>query len=187
VSEGDPLDLDVRRRIYQAVQDQPGLHLRELGRTLDTPLSTLRHHLEVMEEAAILTVERDGDYKRYFPAEALSDEDRRLLSVLRREKPRRILLALLERGGETSYGSLVEALGYAESTLGLYLRELRDRGLVERRPMGRTSVYGLVDDDRVHRLLVTYGESFYDAWVDRVLAIVEELPASKDEQDPDHG
>jgi predicted transcriptional regulator len=178
-----PLDLDVRRRIYGRIREDPGLHLRELSRALDVPLSTLRHHLGVLEEADVVTVEREGTFKRYFPAEDLSEGDKSLLSVLRREKPRAILLDLLAHGGEARYGELEDSLGYPSSTLGMYLKELRERGLVDRQPVGRTSVYRVVDERRLHRLLVTYEESFYDAWVDRVLEIVEEINSKEEEPD----
>ena len=40
----DALDLPVRRRIVEAVDGSPGLHLRGLAQRLDIPLSSLEYH-----------------------------------------------------------------------------------------------------------------------------------------------
>jgi DNA-binding transcriptional ArsR family regulator len=176
VDEDDVLGLKKRRRIYELVRREPGLHLRELDRRLDISLSTLRHHLRYLKDHGVVTVERDDRYKRYFPSEDLSSWDKDVFSILRREKPRRILLELLRHGGESGYAELRDALEYPSSTLGLYLKDLVEAGLVEREPEGRSSRYLVRDRDRVERLLVKYEESFFDRWVDRVLEIVEESP-----------
>lgn len=175
------LALGTRRRVYRAIEDRPGMHLRALARLLEMPLSTLRHHLRYLEDHGLIVAEKDGQYARYFPTRTLSAEDKEVLSVLRREKPRRILIELLDQQGEAWYQDLLSALGYPSSTLGLYLKELIDRGLVDRVPAGRTSLYRVNDPDRVLGLLVRYEESFLDRWVDRVLEIVEEAPAREED------
>lgn len=174
------LALEARRKVYALVRDEPGLHLRELERRLGMPLSTLRHHLRFLEEHGLVDAVEDRNQKRWFTRLPVGREGRPLIAALRQAALRRVVLVLLERGGEASYQDLLAALALPPSTLGVHLSELARRGVVERESQGRASRYRLVDAPTVVRTLHTYRASFLDALVDHLLAAVYQ----EDEAEP---
>jgi len=60
------LDLESRRRILEYVRGHPGVHFRELLRSLPFGSGSLHYHLYVLERAGYLIPRRDGMYRRFF-------------------------------------------------------------------------------------------------------------------------
>jgi predicted transcriptional regulator len=177
VEREEALALEARRKVYALVRDEPGLHLRELERRLAMPLSTLRHHLRFLEEKGLVDAVEDRNQKRWFTRLPVGREGRPLIAALRQKALRRVVLVLLERGGQATYRDLLATLGLPPSTLGVHLAELGRRGVVEREAHGRESRYRLADPSAVVRTLHTYRASFLDALVDHLLdAVYQEEP-----------
>lgn len=166
------LAYEARRRIYLLVEREPGLHLRELERRSGMPLGTLRHHLRYLEEHKLVDSQEDKNVTRYFTAELHEPIDRAVLSALRQEALRRVLLFLLSRGGRALYREISGAIGAPPSTLAVYLSQLTKSGVVERVPLGRESRYDVREPERTIRLLHAYRASFVDALVDHLLDVV---------------
>src|SRR5947208_8763765 len=82
----------IRQRILDAIADKPGVHMRGLQRVAGVSLSTITHHLRVLESEGNIVGISDGHYRRFFlstltlPEEArrLSEADRRVLSECKR-------------------------------------------------------------------------------------------------------
>lgn len=166
------LEYETRRRVYQLIEDEPGLHLRELERRSGVPLSTLRHHLRYLREHRLIDVVEDRNVSRYFVNVLAETADRRTLAALRQDALRRVLLFVLSRGGATTYQELQANLQTPASTLAVYLSQLVERGLLARRSLGRESRYEAVDAERTIRLLHRYRASFVDSLVDHLLDAV---------------
>lgn len=157
----DVLSLDSRRRIYEFVAASSGAHLREIGRRCDLPLGTALYHLDRLEAEGLLTVRRDGRYKRYFPAQGLGRREKDFISALRHAVPRRIALALL-RTPLMTQRELCDLIGVSRSTLSFHVNSLMDRGLVVRESTRPEHRYRLEDATLTHELLVRYQESLGD-------------------------
>lgn len=168
----DVLEYETRRRLYHLIEDEPGLHMRELERRSGIPLSTLRHHLRYLHEHRLVDQVEDKNVTRYFAHVMPEEADRRTVSALRQEALRRVLLFVLSEGGVASYQSIQAHVGAPASTLAVYLAHLVDRGILERRTAGRESRYVVVDGERTIRLLHRYRASFLDALVDHLLDVV---------------
>lgn len=166
------LEYETRRRVFELIRDEPGLHLRELERRSQVPLSTLRHHLRFLGEHGLVDAEDDRNVTRYFARTFVEPGDRRALGALRQEALRRVLLHILAQGGQAAYKQLGADLDLPPSTLAAYLSELVRRGLLVRRSLGRTSRYDVVDPERVIRLLFAYRATFFDRLVDHLLDVV---------------
>ena len=163
---------EARRRIYQFVLSNPGLHLRELQRQLDTPLSSLNYHLNYLVKQDILYSEDDGFYIRFFDEE-LEARNREVLSVLRQKRLREVLLVVLSQT-KISYIDLKRRLQLPASTLSLYLKKLVEHNLLERHSIGRESFYVIKDEARIAGLLVLYKTSFMDRLIDNALSVLVE-------------
>lgn len=161
------IELEARRRIYVHVVANPGTHLRAIQDALSMPMGQLEYHLRYLEQSALIESKPDRYYKRYYPRE-MGATERRLISALRQEMPRRIVLLLIQSPGIDHRG-VQERMGLGASTLTFYMHDLIDKGLVGKRREGRRSIYWVIEPDRVVRLLVTYRPSFLDRMVDRFL------------------
>jgi predicted transcriptional regulator len=173
MERGDVIELDARRRIYEHIVANPGAHLRAVKEALEMPMGQLEYHLRFLEEQGLVGAKEDRYYKRFFPSE-MGATERRLLSGLRQEMPRRIVLLVLETPG-MDHRTIQERTKLGASTLSFYMRDLIGKGLIERRREGRRSLYTVLDADRVVKVLITYRPSFLDRMVDRFLETWFEL------------
>lgn len=135
--DGGPLAHETRARLFEAIESQPGRHLTALGEATDTPRSTVRYHVRVLEREGVVTVDRGDGRTRLFPA-ATDDGDRRLAAALQREGAAAVLRSLAADGPDTVTG-LAERLDRAPSTVSHHLGRLAEDGLVARERDGTTT------------------------------------------------
>ena len=168
-------ELETRRRIYDHVVANPGTHLRAIKDELDMPMGQLEYHLRYLEQRGLLESKEDRYYKRFYPSE-MSAMDRRVLAAIRQEKPRQIVLVVLQRPG-LDHKAVQKEMGIGASSLSFYMKDLIDKEVIEKRREGRRSLYHVKDQNRVVRLLITYRPSFLDKMVDRFLETWLEVKA----------
>lgn len=163
-----------REKVRETVRSFPGIHTRALARQLNTSLALAQYHLQALEEAREVKSVQVGGFRRYFPAKAfgaLTASEKKVLNILRREKPLEIVLALLEFG-RLHHGELSEALGWSKPTLTYHLEKLVEAGLVLREPKGETRGFSLKDPDGVRSLLTQFqpvaevDARVHDTWED---------------------
>jgi predicted transcriptional regulator len=63
-----------RLGIYRAIQAQPGMGLREIGRTCNVPNGSVTHHLGILHRFGLVWNIRQGPFVRYFPGRKPSDD-----------------------------------------------------------------------------------------------------------------
>lgn len=176
------LENEKRRRIHALIEASPGIHLRELQRILDIPLTTLEYHLSYMTRKKILFAETEDHYKRYY-SKPLDPEDKKVLSALRQKRMREIVLVVLENG-KAKYQLLAERLKLSHSTLSSYLKYLVNRNILTKEKIGYENLYTVLEEDRVARVLIAYKPSFLDKLVDRALDTWMETHFLKTDQKP---
>lgn len=169
-----------RRRVYELVQEHPGLHQREIARRLDLRASHAEYHLRQLGKAGLLRTEESEGYKRYFvavePAEpipegAVEPRDRPWVALLRQKRPLEIAAHLLQQG-PSQMGEVADRMGIAASTLSYHVDKLEDAGIVERTRRGNQRYLELADRDRLVRVLLQHEppddlvEGFRDLWDD---------------------
>lgn len=157
----DILTLESRKRIYAFVEANSGSHLREIGRKCELPLGTALYHLDRLESEGLLSVRRDGRYKRYFPAQGLGRREKDFLSSFRHAVPRRIAHALLTNPFLTQR-ELCAIIGVSRSTLSFHVNSMIERGIVVREPARPENRYRLDDADLARTLLTRFADSLGD-------------------------
>lgn len=166
-----------RTNILDVVERAPGTHLRGIERATALPLGQVLYHLDRLERMGLVVSARDAGFRRYFATRGIGRIEKRTLSALRSEAPRRIVLTLLARG-PLPHKELQAALGVAGSTLSFHLQRLLAIEVLRRDRVGATNVYALTDPVLARRDLVYYRESFQDPEVDRfVQEVLASLPA----------
>lgn len=171
--EEDPLALETRRRIYDAVRAAPGIGGREAQRAAATGWGETVYHLERLTEAGLLHRERAGFQDHYFVA-SVPLADRSLLRLMRSTSARRLLVALLSAQSQT-IPELSTASGLSPGRLSVHLRRFLESGLLLSGRRGRYRTFDVGDRDRVVAMLVTYRSGFADSWVERFLETWSEL------------
>jgi predicted transcriptional regulator len=161
------LENERRRRIYAVIDANLGIHLRELQRVLDMPLTTLEYHLSYMTRRKIVYSETVGRHKRYY-TRPLDPEDKKVLSILRQKRMREIVLIVLANK-KTKYQFLLDHFKLPRSTLSFYLKYLVDNGILVRDKIGYENLYTVRDEERVAKILIAYKSSFLDTLVDKAL------------------
>lgn len=129
----DPLDHEMRADLFDIIESQPGAYLSELATATDAPLSTVRYHLKVLEQQAVVTPVKIRGKRRYFPGNEPADE---LAAALTEDGPADVLRALA-REGPSSVSALADAVDRDPSTVTHHLTRLEESGLVERERAGQ--------------------------------------------------
>ena len=176
------LENEKRRTIHALIEASPGIHLRELQRLLNMPLTTLEYHLSYMARKKILFAETEGHRKRYY-TKPLDPEDKKLLAALRQKRMREIVLIVLENG-KAKYQLLAERLKLSHSTLSSYLKYLVNKNILVREKIGYETLFTVQDEDRVAKVLIAYKPSFLDRLVDRAVETWMETHFFKEERRP---
>ncbi|MFC7233066.1 winged helix-turn-helix transcriptional regulator [Saliphagus sp. GCM10025308] len=156
--DSDPLENDHRRTVFETITEEPGLYLSALSDRSGVALSTVRHHVRVLEDENLLTSVKVGGKRRYFPIEAdgvdgmdgvggTDGADHERYAILAEPARRRVLeeLAALEHA---SNGRLAEALDLDPSTVSHHLTTLEEAGFVVRERDGRAVRNRLSEDAR---------------------------------------
>lgn len=166
-------ELETRRRIYEQIKKSPGIHFRELERRLQMVVGNLQYHLQYLEKKNLIRVLNDGDYVRYFVKDrSLSEDERKIMSFLRRSGCRHILLQLLNNP-DMNNKELSQAVGLSPSTISWNLNKLLEAGIIEREKTGRISKFTIIDPPAIAELLICYKESFLDTLVDGFIEMWE--------------
>ena len=160
--EEKALELEARKTIYDFVVSSPGTHLREIQRQIDLPLGTVEYHLKYLVDKEMLVEKSDGNYKRYYPVGIYGSVDKNLLSLLRQEIPRRVVMKLLLNPG-INFKVLSEGFPVSASTLSYHLSKRRE------------SLFYVNNQEEVAKVLLTHRKSFLDGLVESFANLWEEF------------
>lgn len=149
----DPLEHETRSRIAELVTDSPGISMSELATDLDTPLSTIRHHLKVLERERVLNSQKIRGNRRLFP---VGTENEELVAALEKESSAAII-ETLQRYGTATVGDIVDEVETSYSTVSYHLSKLADEGIVVQEKDGATKITQLAPS--VQSLLGTTEET----------------------------
>ncbi|NIB98704.1 ArsR family transcriptional regulator [Halobacterium sp. R2-5] len=147
-------DSDVRDAITGYVTTTPGAHFSKLRDDLQLGTGETQHHLRRLLEESAVESERDGDYKRFYPAGRFSPFEKRALGYLRRETPRGMVVELL-RDPDATASDLADALDVSPATVSKYAAQLEEAGV-----LSRADGYAIERPETLVVLLVRYADSF---------------------------
>jgi predicted transcriptional regulator len=138
--DSDPLEHDLRESLFESVERTPGSNLSTLAEGADASLSSVRHHLRILEEENLIFGERIRGQRRYFLG---TESEPELVAALDDTATEPILRALAA-SGPASVTELAEELGRDPSTISHHVSRLEDDGLVERERDGQSVQNSLV-------------------------------------------
>jgi len=163
--EDRSLELESRRKIYEAIEQVPGIHFRELNRRLEIPLGVVEYHLKYLEHHELIVSKRAGRYKRYYVQGKLGSRDKQLMGLLQQQMPRRIIMHLLLHP-KTTQKRLRKEFKISASTLSFHISKLLNAELIQTVKLGRKHSYKVSDEELVANALIRFKEGFIDELVD---------------------
>jgi len=119
-----------RLRIFEAVFNNPGIHVRGLQRSLGIPLQSLRWHLTVLLSSRLIEKVGRGNKESLF-APVSSDASTATVLAISRDARFAPLLEVIEKQGEASVGGLVRATGLYQQLVSARIRTLLLAGAIE--------------------------------------------------------
>src|SRR3989344_3157639 len=92
----EALQLEVRKKIYNTVKRNPGLHFRELQRRVGIATGALQYHLDYLAKKHLVKTERETKFLRYYLVRQDFAETG-LMALLRQDSIRAIMVFLMQR------------------------------------------------------------------------------------------
>ena len=167
------LKLDVRKKIYNTIKRNPGLHFRELQRRVGIATGAMQYHLDYLMKKHLLKTERETKFLRYYLVRQIFEETD-LMSLLRKESIRKIIVFLMQRRFANNT-NISQVVGLSPSTTSWHLEKLVENKVIEKSRRGRKTYFKIVDKKRIANLLVGYRRSFLDDVVNNFVEVWEEI------------
>ena len=114
----------LRDRITDAVSANPGIHLREIHRTLGCAMGALQYHLKNLENDGQVISLRAGNVRHIFPPGYSSEERVLLLTALARNPTVGSILTECMKNGQTTQAEISRDLDVDKSLISYYTSTL---------------------------------------------------------------
>ena len=157
-----------RLLILDKIKLNPGIHFRELQRSVSCATGQLQYHLYRMETSGDIYSRKDGRTVRYFPSSGPSFREREIIYSLRSRERSRIIFLLLDRNSLPKDRILKVRKSRAEECREA-LGELLKTGIIEEKE-GNIS---LVNQGEIISVLKQYRESFIDSITANLISLLE--------------
>jgi predicted transcriptional regulator len=159
-----------RARIVHTATISPGIHLRELARTLGLSLNTVRYNVESLSKSGLIICEKSGGFSRIYPA-GTAQNDMTVYSLLRNTSARKVLSAM-SLGSRLTNKEICEKTGLAKSTVTETIQKFLESHVVQLELSDSGVRVGLQDPLHVAKLLgdiewatdATVVDNFIDLW-----------------------
>jgi predicted transcriptional regulator len=163
--ESDALDLQCRKKIYEYVVNNPGVHFRELQRSLGMPVGSLEYHLRYLEKRELLSSRNDAGYSRFYSRNKFDPEAKSIIAFMRQPIPRGILLFLL-RERKSSHGGILDNFKISAATLSYHLKRMCDTRVLRSEKAGRESFFEICQPEKLEEIVIVYRRSFFNGIVE---------------------
>lgn len=173
----DPLEealrLEIRKKIYDTIKENPGLHFREIQRRTGIATGALQYHLDYLAKRHLIKTERESKFLRYYLIREKFEETN-TMAFLRQNKARKILIFLC-RKKYSSLAPIAKETGLNKATLEKHLESMVLAGLVQKKIRGKTEYYSITEKEKIIGLLKSYRKSFLDQLVDDFVDLWSEI------------
>jgi predicted transcriptional regulator len=165
-----------RSTILKIIDSFPGIRYRDILRLTNLNNGTLSHHLSILEKRSIIKIGRieNSNITRYFPASTPSDETL-ILNYLKIKTTKSIILMLQHIDGGVSFNEIVNHIKKAPSTTSWNLKRLVDSKVVGRRRGNEVSLFFLLNQELVKKLVGENNKTLLDRSMDNYISIIDEL------------
>ena len=145
VDRANVLEHPMRQQLLRAIQEQPGIHLRELASAHETAVTNTQWHLRKLEQASLVKTQKVQGRRLYYPVQGGQESKSKALenAALRNPNAERVTDFLAANAG-CNQRALAEGLGMNPGTVRWHLRKLESAGLVRTIQEGAHARYFLM-------------------------------------------
>jgi predicted transcriptional regulator len=132
VTPENVLDTEIRKHLYDYIDEYPGSHLREIARELDLKPSNAAWHLRKLEQTNLVRSRNIGGKKVYYLVEGGVEAKQRAISesILRNKNARDILQYLTDHPGKHLL-EIAHALNINHHVVRWHLNKMSEAELIE--------------------------------------------------------
>lgn len=124
------LDNDVRQRVHQMVEENPGITIKEVTQVCEIGWGTAVYHLKRLEDARLVVSQRHRQHRRYFKnGGGIANADKAAFGELKNPTGARLAQAVANQPGSCQK-ELCAAVGVGASLAHKYLTRLGEAGLL---------------------------------------------------------
>ena len=145
VDRENVLEHPMRQSLMHVVQDEPGVHLRDLAARHGTAVTNTQWHLRKLEMAGLVKTQKVEGRRLYYPVEGgTATRDLALQNAATRNPNAKVLSDYLAAHGGSNQRGLAEALNMNPGTVRWHLRKMEGAGLVRSVQEGAQTRYFLM-------------------------------------------
>jgi predicted transcriptional regulator len=132
VTPENVLDTEIRKHLYEYIDEYPGSHLREIARELDLKPSNAAWHLRKLEQTNLVRSRDIGGKKVYYLVEGGVEAKQRAIaeSILRNQNARNIMCYLADHPGKHLL-EIAHALSINHHVVKWHINKLQEAELLE--------------------------------------------------------
>ena len=160
LSEKNVFKLKKRREIYDFIDKNPGLNIREISRKLNIPFTSLSYHLKYLKRLSLIREKHEGKYKKIFISYKIGEKDKKILGLLRNKNSCKILLYLFWMLS-CSQIELSRELNIPPPTVSYYLKKMINLEIIEEIPVVNGRIYPIPKGNRYIECKPVGSEKFY--------------------------
>ncbi|HUL61831.1 MAG TPA: winged helix-turn-helix transcriptional regulator [Methanocella sp.] len=140
---------DNRNMVLSFIGGNPGVTAVDIARDLHLNVGTVRYHLLILAINHKIVEHKDDKYLRYFTnSNSYSQEERAVVSLMKREPMWRVLNTLAEKPGLSNV-EISRELNISTGAASRHMNELLTKGIVMKAPQGdRGFAYSIKDEYR---------------------------------------
>jgi predicted transcriptional regulator len=156
------LELETRRELYELIQRNPGLHMRELSRQSGLLPSLVEYHLRhLIKFDLVLSVKEQG-YTRFYASsendgetlsQVINGRQKKVLHLVRQEVALSIILIILEKTS-IKHKDILDEVNVSGSTLSYYLKKLVEAEILIHIRTGVEKGYRIKDKEELIKILI---------------------------------
>ena len=155
----DVLELEIRKKIYNLIKENPGLHANKIAKLLSISGQLADYHLAYLERNEMIVAVKEGGFRRYYVKGTTGFNEQKRISILQHETPLKIVLFLLQYPSST-HKEILEQIEVAKSTLTYHLTKLIKHDIVSVTVQENEKTYEVVNEKKIIELLTEYKLDF---------------------------
>jgi len=164
------LELETRKKIYDLILNNPGFHARKIAEILNLSSQLVDYHLLYMNNHDLITIEKEGGYKRCYIKGEIGIEDKQFLSILRQDIPMKIVLFLL-KNPYSRHRDIYITLDISSPRFSYHLKKLLKNGIIVWSKLNEKSGYNVKNKKEIVRFIIRYRPTSVsgmvkDTWAD---------------------
>lgn len=164
---------NTRQRIFELVEENPGLHLAKIAELLQMSSQLAEYHLLTLEKNELIFGIKDdqGYYKRFYTKGTdVGVQEKQTLALLRQEHHLKIVAHIL-LNPHIKHKELLEKLAITGPTLSHHLKRLEEYDIVGAVSYGKERGYHIKNEKEIVRIIMKYKlsvivDGFKDIWKD---------------------